>query len=107
MKKTKYIVITSRSQIKCDEDELIRVFQAIDNGGICLLRQGAFNPSFFESIVLDDKWMKDFNEDKKYDIRDERIKEYPKYPDLFSELRAQVAQIAGQKNPNINKLIRG
>lgn len=105
MKKTKFIVRTFRLEIKCDEDELVRIFESISSGEPIVLRQGSFNPSTYEGIVPDDKWMRDFREDKKYQIRDKEIEEYPKYEDLFAGVRDQVRQLSIDKHPN--KMIRG
>ena len=59
-----------------------------------LLKQGSFNPSFYDSLVQDDEWIKKYYEDNKYDIRDGTITEYPPHEDKFSEIREQIKQLS-------------
>lgn len=94
MKKTKFIIKTSKSCIPCDQDELPKVFQAITSGTPVILKQGWFNPSFFDSVVEDDAWMAKFQEDRKYSIRDRKITEYPPHEDKFAEIREQIKALS-------------
>lgn len=98
MKNKKFIVVCSNMRIPCDEDELIKVYQAISAGEPTILRQGWFRPSFWIGVIEDDETMKRMYEDLKYKIRDEgHPREYPKYPDLFPEIREQIKQLAESK----------
>lgn len=94
MKNKKFIVVCSGSlRIPVDEDELLKVYQAISSGDPTILRQGWFKPSYFIGVVEDEEKMKRLYDDLKYDIRDGKVTEYPKYKDLFPELREQIRQI--------------
>ena len=94
MKKTKFIIKTSKSSIPCDQDELPKVFQAITAGTPIILRQGWFNPSFFDSVVEDEEWMKVYRWENKFDIRDGLITEYPAHEDKFTEIREQIKTLS-------------
>jgi hypothetical protein len=94
MKKTKFIIKTSKSSIPCDMDELPKVYEALASGKPRILKQGWFNPSFFDSVVEDEEWMKKYWEDNKYKIRDKEITEYPAYDDKFIEIREQIKQLS-------------
>lgn len=87
MKKTKYLLKTSKSEIPIDADEIPKIMTGLQKGVITMLRQGIFNPSFFDSIVFDEKLHKNFLEDKKYDIRDGKVTEIPAYNDHFTEVK--------------------
>lgn len=56
------IVLSTKDRIKCDADELWRVLEGIKTGSPVKLRQGLFNPSYYVSIVLDEKRNGDFTE---------------------------------------------
>lgn len=94
MKKTKFLIKTSRSSIPCDQDELPKVFQAITSGTPVILKQGWFNPSFFDSVIQDDEWMKKYWEDNKYAIREGEITKYPDHEDKFTEIRDQIKALS-------------
>lgn len=98
MRKTKFIVVCSNLKIRCDEDELIQVYEAISSGSVRILRQGIFNPSFFAGVCEDTETMAEFREKEKYEIRDGKIKEYPKYPDLFFDLRQEIKKLSDKKS---------
>lgn len=87
MKNTKYIVKTSKSNIPIDEDEIEKVVIGLNQGQIVVLRQGILNPSYFDTIVQDSEAYKTYVEDKKYDIREGKITELPKYRDMFAGLK--------------------
>lgn len=100
----KFIVIGSGGlKIPIDEDELLKVYKAITTGEPTILRQGWLKPSYFIGVVEDEEKMKMLYEDLKYEIRDGKVTEYPKYKDLFVDLREQVKQIniIGQDNKKI------
>lgn len=99
MKNKKFILRTFHASIPIDEDELEKVYAAIRTGTITILRRGWFNPSTFDSIVPDEAFMKTYQEQKKYEIREGKIDTYPPYPDLFQEVRDTVNRIAGEKRP--------
>jgi len=56
------VVLSTKDRIKCDADELWRVVEGIKSGSPVKLRQGLFNPSFYVSIVLDEKRFDDFKD---------------------------------------------
>lgn len=60
------LILSSGPAIAFDPDELPAVRSAIENGIICQLRRGFFNPSFFVSIVQDEKRYVEFLENTKY-----------------------------------------
>lgn len=98
MKNKKFIVVCSNLKIPVDQDELIEVYRALTESTVKFLRRGAFNPSFFVGIQEDEKWMDEFRSDKKYQIRDGEITEYPKYEDMFPELREQVKALQASQD---------
>ena len=60
------IVMSRGDDIPFDEDELQKVYNAISSGQPAMLRQGLFNPSFYVSIIFDEKrvmeFIREFNE---------------------------------------------
>lgn len=90
MKNTKFILKTSKSNIPIDQDEVIKVVEALRSSEVKVLRRGVFNPSFFDSIVEDEAYMASYRENNKFSIRDGEIKAFPEYKDLFAELRASI-----------------
>jgi len=93
IKHQKYLVKTSKSVIPIDVEEIVKVFQSISKGQTVFLKQGAFNPSYFDSIVEDDEFVKKFWEDNKHYIKDGTVTEVPKYDDIFLNLRAEIIKL--------------
>lgn len=87
MKLTKFIIKTSKSEIPIDADEIPKLLEAIKRGSPVVFRQGILNPSFFDSLVVDKKENERLLEDYKYEIKEGRIKEFPKHKDEFVEIR--------------------
>lgn len=68
MKNTPYIVILSKEpNIQIDADEVPVIINALQRKQITRVRQGIFNPSYFVSIVIDQKRQSLFIDDIKYD----------------------------------------
>lgn len=101
IKKTKWVLVTTCGKIRIDEDEIPSILSAISTGTVKMLRQGVFNPPMFGTIIPDDETMKEFFEDKKYDIRDGKITEMPAYTDLFKEVRQKFQAIGGGQSKQI------
>ena len=57
------VVLSSKVEIPCDSDEVASVIAGIQSGSVVRLRQGVFNPSFFVSLVPDDKRQKAYLND--------------------------------------------
>ena len=54
--KTAYLIeLSNKRSIKIDPSELPKVLEGIKSGNPVIVKQGIFNPSFFVSIVLDEK----------------------------------------------------
>ena len=67
MKLQAFRVELSRGEpIPIDADELPVVIEAIQRGEPAIVRQGIFNPSFYVSVVRDEKRLEDFWEQTKY-----------------------------------------
>ena len=112
VKLDKFIVKTSSSKIQIDGDEVLKVFDALSSGGIIMLRQGAFNPSFFDSIVPDTERIKEIKDmmavvDKQNALVGKKAgdlefepKEYKEemlqLPDLFADVRQILANEEGK-----------
>lgn len=56
----KKIILSNKSEIKIDDDELPTVIEGIQRGRPIKVRQGIFNPSFFVSIVPDRDRIEEF-----------------------------------------------
>lgn len=97
MKKTKYLLKTSKSEIPIDADEIPKIMAGLQRGTVTVLRQGMFNPSFFDSVVFDEKKHKDFVENHKYEIQEGKFDEIPAYGDQFGEVRAAINKVAEEK----------
>lgn len=66
------VVLSTRHEIKIDEDEVAKVVEGIKSGHIVRVRQGIFNPSYFVCIERDGERIERFLEDTKYDDRKRR-----------------------------------
>ena len=93
LKNRKFILKTFKSAIPIDEDELVKVYEAISTGDVKILKKGWFNPSGFDSIIEDEEYMKTFRSDYRHQIRDGSVTEYPSYKDLFPELREEIKKV--------------
>lgn len=101
MKNKKFLVTCSNGvKIPIDQDELVEVYKAITENVVKFLRKGAFNPSFFVGIVEDEETMRRMYDDLKYKIRDGLISEWPRYEDMFKDLRAEVKTLSLSKTGN-------
>lgn len=87
MKKTiGYKVVMSRGDdVQIDTDELDNVILAIQKGTPVRVRRGIFNPSFYVSIVKDEKRVIDFLEETKYD-KERRNEGMKPLKDIFADL---------------------
>lgn len=94
----KFIVNMSKSSIRIDEDELVKVMDALQKGEVKVLRQGWFNPSFFVSVVPDEEWMNNYLTENRHQLREGKIDGYPQYPDLFLEVRASINLLSDKKS---------
>lgn len=84
-----YLVeLSNGRKIKCDVEEVNRVIDSIKTGGVCKLKQGLFNPSFFIDIIEDEdrqwEFIEKVNEISKHNHQDKNYmggrdqKEFPK-----------------------------
>lgn len=63
----KYVIsLSNKAEIQIDEDEVQGVMNAINDGNICMVRQGMFNPSYFVSMTLDEKRYAQYQDDNRY-----------------------------------------
>lgn len=49
------IILSTKTEVKCDKDEIKRVIAGIKDGGIIKLKQGLINPSFIVAVVEDEE----------------------------------------------------
>lgn len=49
------IILSTKTEVKCDKNEIQRVIEGIQNGGIIKLKQGLINPSFIVAVVEDEE----------------------------------------------------
>ena len=68
------VVLSTGPAIPIDADEVEKVIQARLTGSDAALRRGMFNPSFYVSLVLDDKRISSFKEDLQYMSESRRVK---------------------------------
>lgn len=61
------VILSTKHEIKIDEDEVAKVLEGIKSGSIVRVRQGLFNPSYFVCIERDKDRLERFFEDTKYD----------------------------------------
>lgn len=78
------VVLSTKTEIPFDQDELVKVMQAISSGISVMLRKGLFNPSYYAAVIEDEKRRFDFLEDTKYDPQ-ARERGMRKLEDIFSE----------------------
>lgn len=104
------IVLSTKDRIKCDGDELWKVIEGIQSGSIVKLKQGILNPSFYVSIVLDEKRYADYK-DKVYGVLQnnrqaieyhggkglQRLPEIKRLADIFSGTNLKQLPTNGQK----------
>lgn len=56
------VILSTKTEVKCDQSEVQRVIEGIGTGGIIKLKQGLINPSFIVAVVEDEERLKDFRE---------------------------------------------
>ncbi len=49
------VILSTKTEVKCDKDEIKKVIEGIKDGGIIRLRQGLINPSFIVAVVSDEE----------------------------------------------------
>jgi len=49
------IILSTKTEVKCDKEEIKKVIEGIKDGGIIRLKQGLVNPSFIVAIVSDEE----------------------------------------------------
>ncbi len=103
LKNRKFQVVTSGGKIPIDEDELVKVYEAVSGGSIKILRQGWFNPSFFVAVIEDDEYMKEYRDSQKHRITSGEITQYPQYQDLFPTLREEIKKVGLISGNNLNE----
>jgi len=47
------VILSTKTEIKCDKDEIQRVIEGITGGSIIKLKQGLINPSFIVTVIED------------------------------------------------------
>lgn len=47
------VILSTKTEIKCDKEEIKRVIEGIGTGSIIKVRQGLINPSFIVAVVED------------------------------------------------------
>jgi len=93
------IVLSNKTILKIDADEVEKVVQGISSGGSVIVRQGIFNPSFYVAIKEDRERITEYlkitaeigrqNEQaEKYKAgKVESIPEFQKLGDIFSGVK--------------------
>lgn len=82
------LILSTGPAIPFDPEELEKVRAAIRGGKIATLKRGMFNPSFFVSVVQDEKRYTRFLEDTKYPderSRQKRLAGMRPLSDLFAD----------------------
>lgn len=103
------IVMSRGDDLQIDEAELEKVFNAIATGSPAVLKRGIFNPSFYVSVVFDEKRVMEFideyrsierhNEQQRKYHDGTNIKELPGFvplKDIFEG--TQLSKLIAQKN---------
>lgn len=49
------VILSTKTEVKCDKTEIQRVIEGIGTGGIIKLKQGLINPSFIVAVVEDEE----------------------------------------------------
>lgn len=49
------VILSTKTEIKCDKDEIKRVIEGIGSGGIIKVKQGLINPSFIVAVIEDEE----------------------------------------------------
>lgn len=57
------VILSTKTEVKCDQNEVQRIVEGIGTGAIIKLKQGLINPSFIVAVVEDDERRKDYVED--------------------------------------------
>ena len=88
-----YLVeLSNKTKIQIDPDELSKVLEGIKSGMPVIVRQGIFNPSFFVSIVKDEKRITEIlesNERDRFNIEhgNSKPKQLRPLSDIFREVK--------------------
>lgn len=56
------VILSTKTEVKCDKNEIQRVIEGIGTGGIIKLKQGLINPSFIVAVVEDEERRIEFSE---------------------------------------------
>lgn len=49
------VILSTKTEVRCDKSEIHRVIEGIKDGGIIKLKQGLINPSFIVAVVEDEE----------------------------------------------------
>lgn len=49
------VILSTKTEVKCDKNEIQRVIEGIKDGGIIKLKQGLINPSFIVAVIEDEE----------------------------------------------------
>lgn len=49
------IILSTKTEVRCDKEEIKRVIAGIKDGGIIKLKQGLINPSFIVAVIEDEE----------------------------------------------------
>lgn len=104
IKKGYLLHFSNGSDIKIDEDEIQKVFSGIATGNIVVVKQGAFNPSYFVNLTIDDDRMaRLYDEVKRNQYWIEKGER--KYPQL-TPLENILENIKGLPKPQTQNLLK-
>jgi hypothetical protein len=83
------VVLSTRTEIKIDEDEIANVIEGIKSGKVVRVRQGIFNPSYFVCIERDSDRIERFLDDTKHDTG-KRLKGITLLKDILEDVKVRL-----------------
>lgn len=103
MKQTRaYLVVLSKGDpIKIDQEEFDKVINGISTKAPIIVKRGLINPSYVVSVISDKERMREWNENRKYNVDAEMPRLLPMYP-VDSEMYKILKDKTPLPKPEIN-----
>lgn len=108
------VILSTKTEVRCDKSEIQRVIEGITNGGIIKLKQGLINPSFIVAVVEDEQrrisFVEDVNSIVQHNTQDREYhggKNQRQLPSGLKPLKDILQGTQLKRNPDVKELSDG
>lgn len=108
------VILSTKTEVKCDKNEIQRVIEGITNGGIIKLKQGLINPSFIVAVIEDEerrtRFVEEVNSIAQNNHQDREYhggKNQRQLPSGIKPLKDILNGIQLKRNPDVKELSDG